>query len=71
MLLNMAVAAAVGRMRRMTGTIKAVDPAAQTVVVEVPLSHDTFTVGGPLSPQATVKKGGKPRSGGICKLVNA
>jgi hypothetical protein len=58
-LLNLALATAVGRMQRMTGTIKAVDPVAQTAVIEVPLGHDTFTVAGPLSPQATVKKGGQ------------
>lgn len=43
----------------MTGTIAAIEPASQTVVVEVPLGRDNFTVGGPLSPQARLTRGAK------------
>jgi hypothetical protein len=46
-------------MQQMRGTITAIDTAANTVVVEVPQGKERFTVGGPLSPKAVVKKGSK------------
>ena len=56
-LLGLSLATAAVRMERMTGKIAAIDAAAQTVVVKVPLGKGTFTIGGPLSPQAVVTKG--------------
>ena len=41
------------------GAITAIDTAANTVVVEVQQGKKPFTIGGPLSPKAVVKKGGK------------
>lgn len=58
-LLVLCVAIADARTEQMTGTIAAIEPASHTVVVEIPMGTDTFTVGGPLGPQAIIKKGGK------------
>ena len=41
----------------MSGTIKAIDQAHNTVVIECPLGGKMFTVGGPLSSGAVLKKG--------------
>jgi len=43
----------------MTGDIAAIDLEFNTVIVEVPLAGKSFTVGGPLSPEASLKKGGR------------
>jgi uncharacterized cupredoxin-like copper-binding protein len=51
--------AAKNRTYQMTGKITAIDMAYQTVVIEVPMGKDSLTVGGPLSPRAVLKKGGK------------
>jgi len=59
MLLSMALATAAARMGQGSGVIAAIEPASQTVVIEVPLGKEKLTVGGPLSPKASVKKGGK------------
>jgi hypothetical protein len=45
------------RIYRMSGDITAVDLDYHTVVIEVPLGGKTFTVGGPLSSKAVLKKG--------------
>jgi hypothetical protein len=58
-LLGIALATAATRIASVTGTITALEPAVQTVVVEFPQRAQKFTVGGPLSPKAVVKKGGK------------
>jgi maltoporin len=48
------------KIHQMTGDISAIDLAYNTVVVEVPLAGEkTFTVGGPLSSVAVLKKGNK------------
>ena len=44
---------------QMTGKVTAVDTAANTVVVDVPLHGQMLTVGGPLGQKAVLKKGGK------------
>jgi len=44
------------RIYRMSGDITAIDLKYNTVVVEVPLAGKTFTVGGPLSSKAVLKK---------------
>jgi hypothetical protein len=44
----------------MTGEISGIDTTHKTVVVQVPLESQTFTVGGPLDPDATLTKNGKP-----------
>jgi hypothetical protein len=43
----------------MTDKITAIDQDYNTVVIEVPLKKGMFTVGGPLSSSAVLKKGGK------------
>jgi hypothetical protein len=44
---------------RMTGKIKAIDLTYHTVVIDVPLaSGQTFVVGGPLAPNASLKNKG-------------
>ena len=43
----------------MTGTITGIDLSFKTVVVEVPLEGHMFTVGGPLSANAVLKKTGR------------
>lgn len=58
-LLSMTLATAAVRMEQGSGTTAAIEPAAQTVVIEIPQGKEKFTVGGPLSPKAIVKKGGK------------
>ena len=44
---------------RMTGDITAIDLAHNTVVIEVPLVGRLFTVGGALSSEAILKRGGQ------------
>ncbi len=44
----------------MTGKIAAIDHTFNTVVIEVPLEANLFTVGGPLSSKAILRKGGQP-----------
>lgn len=44
---------------KMTGDIAAIDLSHNTVVIEVPLVGKTFTVGGPLSSEAVLKRGGQ------------
>jgi hypothetical protein len=44
----------------MTGKISAIDLAYNTVVIEVPMVSKTFTVGGPLAPDAMVIKDDQP-----------
>ena len=44
---------------KMTGDITAIDLSHNTVVIEVPLAGKMFTVGGPLSSKAVLKKGGQ------------
>jgi hypothetical protein len=46
------------RIYKMTGYIAAIDRAFNTVVIEVPMAGKTFTVGGPLAPDAKLKRGG-------------
>jgi len=45
------------RLYRMVGDITAIDLDYNTVVIEVPLEGKLFTVGGPLSHDAILKKG--------------
>ena len=45
------------KMYLMSGTIKAIDQVFNTVVIECPLAGKMFTVGGPLSSGAVLKKG--------------
>jgi hypothetical protein len=45
------------RIYQMTGDITAIDLEYNTVVIEVPMVGKTFTVGGPLSYEAILKKG--------------
>jgi hypothetical protein len=47
------------RIYLMTGDITAIDLEYNTVVIEVPLEGKSFTVGGPLSHEAILKKGGQ------------
>jgi hypothetical protein len=47
------------RIYQMVGDITAIDLGYNTVVVEVPLAGKTFTVGGPLSSEAVLTRGGK------------
>ena len=47
------------RKYKMTGDITAIDLTHNTVVIEVPLAGKMFTVGGPLSSKAILKKGGQ------------
>ena len=44
---------------QMTGTLAAIDTAYQTVIVEVSVGEDMFTVGGPLNATAVLTKGGR------------
>ncbi|UCE55789.1 MAG: hypothetical protein JSV31_10150 [Desulfobacterales bacterium] len=46
----------------MSGTIKAIDQAHNTVVIECPLAGKRFTVGGPMSAGAVLKKGSRSAS---------
>jgi hypothetical protein len=44
----------------MKGKISAVEPANNTVVVQVPMKDgEIFTVGGPLAPDAIIRQGGR------------
>jgi hypothetical protein len=47
------------RIYQMSGDITAIDLDYHTVVVEVPLGEKTFTVGGPLSLKAVLKRDSK------------
>ena len=48
------------KLYRMQGRITAIDPAAHTVVVNVPLTEKTnFTVAGPLAKDAILRRGDK------------
>jgi hypothetical protein len=47
------------KVHKMTGEIAAIDLAYNTVVVEVPMGERVFTVGGPLSPEAILHRGGQ------------
>ena len=47
------------RIYQMVGDITALDLEYKTVVVEVPLAGKTFTVGGPLSSEAVLERGGQ------------
>lgn len=49
-----------GKTYVMSGKVTAVDTANNTIVIDVPLGKETFTVAGPLSPKAVLRKGGKP-----------
>jgi hypothetical protein len=42
------------------GEITAIDMPFKTVVIEAPVGDDSFTVGGPLSPDAKLVKEGRP-----------
>ena len=44
---------------KMAGEIAAIDLGHNTVVVEVPVGKRLFTVGGPLSPEAILNRGGQ------------
>lgn len=44
---------------KMGGEITAIDLGHNTVIVEVPLGEELYTVGGPLSSDAVLKKGGQ------------
>ena len=48
-----------GKTYVMSGKVTAVDTAYNTVVIDVPLGKEMFTVAGPLSPKAVLRKGGK------------
>ena len=44
---------------KMTGDITALGPDHNTVVIEVPVGEKLFTVAGPVSPEAVLKKHGR------------
>ena len=44
---------------RMKGELKAIDPRHCTAVIEVPVKEEIFTVGGSLSSEAVLKRGGQ------------
>lgn len=46
----------------MTGKVAGIDTAYNTVVIEVPLESQMFTVGGPLDPNAALTKDGESAS---------
>jgi hypothetical protein len=69
-LLGISRATAAARMVPVTGMISAIEPAAQTVVIEFPQGQQTFTVRGPLSPKTVVKKGGKAAHVEDCHVGN-
>ena len=54
--LTMTPAIVFGSTYLMTGKISAIDPAYDTVVIEVPMVSKTFTVGGPLASSAELVK---------------
>lgn len=45
---------------RMRGDLKAIDLKHRTAVIEVPVKEKTFTIGGPLSSKAVLKRGDQP-----------
>ena len=45
---------------KMTGKITGIDLNYQTIVIEVPLGSQMFTVGGPLASDANLTKGNQP-----------
>ncbi|MEJ2167616.1 MAG: hypothetical protein P8185_07025 [Deltaproteobacteria bacterium] len=45
---------------KMTGKITAINHQYQTIVIEVPLGSQMFTVAGPLAPDAKLTKAGQP-----------
>jgi hypothetical protein len=47
------------RLYKMTGHITAIDQAHKTAVIEVPMVGKSFTVGGPLAPNAKLERGGQ------------
>ena len=47
------------KLYKMTGEITAIDVEYHTVVIEVPMVGKTFTIGGPLSPDAVLERGGQ------------
>jgi hypothetical protein len=49
-----------GQSYKMTGKITGIDLSYQTIVIEVPLGSQMFTVGGPLAPNAQLTKAGQP-----------
>jgi hypothetical protein len=49
-----------GQSYKMTGKISAVDLSNQTLVVEVPLGSQMFTVAGPLAADAKLTRANKP-----------
>jgi hypothetical protein len=57
-----AIAYAENKVYLMTGEVSGIDMAYNTVVIEVPLGSQMFTVGGPLDPNATLTKAGRPAS---------
>lgn len=68
MLLSVALPWPAPRMGQGSGTVAAIEPAARTVVVEVPQGKEKCTVGGPLSAKTIVKKGGTiPRR--MCRVA--
>jgi len=48
------------KIHSMTGKISTINLAHNTVVIQVPLGSQTFTVGGPLDADATLTKNGGP-----------
>ena len=48
-----------GKTYVMSGKVTAVDTAYNTIVIDVPMGKEIFTVAGPLSPKAVLRKGGK------------
>ena len=57
--LSFSVAYSEGKAHLMTGEISGISLAYRTVVIQVPLGSQMFTVGGPLDPDATLTKNGK------------
>ena len=53
------VAYAENKVYLMTGEVSGIDTTFKTVVIEVPLGEQMFTVGGPLDPNATLTKDGR------------
>ena len=50
---------AAGKEYVMKGKIKAIDEQYNTVVIEVPMGKKQFTVGGPLTPDAVLRRKGQ------------
>jgi hypothetical protein len=49
-----------GQSYKMTGKITGIDLNHQTIVIEVPLGSQMFTVGGPLAPDVRLTRADKP-----------